>query len=92
MLPSLEAAKQSSSDGLLKLLACEIRAVVLPQIVNNRPTNHNHVIDVIHRPVQANPAHSQIEACPPLGDARFKKLKEALARICEQYGWVVAPI
>jgi hypothetical protein len=58
-----------------------------------------HIVDAIHRPIEEgnangeppNDAHAQIESHPDLGDARFKKLKEALVRIAERRGWLIAP-
>jgi hypothetical protein len=54
----------------------------------------------MHRPIETgnadslpvNEAHSQIEATPSIGDARFKKLKEALARIAVKHGWLTPPV
>jgi hypothetical protein len=58
-----------------------------------------HPFDAIHRPVAEdptrgtaeNPAHSQIEATPELNSGRFKKLKEALARLATKNGWLISP-
>ena len=41
-----------------------------------------------YRPMRA---HSQVESTPILSESRFKKLKEALARIAEKRGWLVSP-
>jgi hypothetical protein len=54
----------------------------------------------MHRPIDAgnadglpaNEAHSQIEMTPGPGDARFKKLKEALARLATKRGWLTSPV
>jgi hypothetical protein len=99
MLASLEAAKLSSTDGLVRLFAHEVRSLKLSQVVNNKPTDQDHVIDVIHRPVEEgnpqglpeNPAHSQIEAMPALSGSRFNKLKEMLARCATKHGWISVP-
>jgi hypothetical protein len=54
--------------------------------------------DAVHQPIKRseteaeNLAHSQVECTPEmLSSSRFKKLKEALARIATQHGFVVAP-
>lgn len=101
MRASLDDCKNHPSDGLLLLIAREVRAINLPQIeAKGKPAANAHKIDVMHRPIEAgnrdalpvNGAHSQIETTPSLGDARFKKLKEALARLAEKHGWLASPV
>ena len=55
-------------------------------------------VDAVHRPIVddleggENLAHSQIECSPDIRtEARFRKLKEALALIASQTGFVVEP-
>lgn len=57
-----------------------------------------YAVDVLHRPIlrteneAENLAHCQIETAPVVRSAtRFKKLKEALARIADEHGFVVEP-
>jgi hypothetical protein len=100
MRTSLDDCKNHRTDGLLLLIAHEVRAIKLLQTdPKGKPTSDAHKIDVMHRPIEAgnadglavNEAHSQIETAPSLGDARFKKLKEALARIAQKHGWLTPP-
>jgi hypothetical protein len=98
---SLNDCKNHPTDGLLLLIANEVRAIKLPQTdQKGKPTSDTHKIDVMHRPIDAdnawglpaNEAHSQVESTPILSESRFKKLKEALARIAEKRGWLASPV
>ena len=99
MLPSVEAAKKGATDGLVKVVAFEVRTIQLEIFDNDKPTGKNHVLDAVHRPIEPgnpdndppNPAHSQVEAVPVLNGSRFVKLKERLAQIATRHGWIVAP-
>ncbi len=100
-LQSADAAKKSHTDGLLRLIAHEIRAIQLSQIgANGQPLQGQfHRIEPIHSPILAgnaaghppNPAHSHIESAPVLSGARFNRLKELLAKMAQKHGWVVTP-
>jgi CheY-like chemotaxis protein len=51
-----------------------------------------HAVDVLHRPLNENYAHAQIECAPHVvSDGAWKRLKEALCRIAEQRGWACRP-
>jgi hypothetical protein len=99
MKVSLDECKLTSTDGLVCLIAKEVRKLELLEYDNGKPTGSNHQIDVIHRPIEPgdpqglpeNPAHSQIETTPALSGSRFNRLKEALARLAEKRGWLVKP-
>lgn len=93
-------ARMSNDQGVTKLTAAEVRStsgIVIRDARGNVIGQHS--VDVIHRPIKDdangepdNPAHCQIECHPTMDhDARFKRLKEALAGIATRYGWVVAP-
>lgn len=93
--PDPAQTKFEESDGVVELIASEVRRSVVPCDAHGP-----HASDVIPRPIQAdlaqgikeNLAHCQIEAQPPFcTDSRFKKLKEALARAAEKRGWRVQP-
>jgi len=98
---SLDECKVKSTDGLVRLVADEIRKLQIAQIdaATREPAGTNYQIDVMHRPIDLgndrgeppNPAHSQIEATPALNRSRFDKLKELLARLAEKNGWLVQP-
>lgn len=89
--------RKTSSDGVTSLLASQARTSCVIPITDakGKPTGRNYGVDVIHRPLDApqrNDAHCQIECDPHIANAsRFKKLKEALARIATANGFVVAP-
>jgi hypothetical protein len=100
MLTSLDSAKKKPSDGLVKVIAREVRAIQVEITGNGKPTGTFYGIDVVHRPIDPgnpandapNPAHSQVESDPAItSDTRFKKLKERLAQIAEQHGWLSPP-
>lgn len=99
MKASLDACKLAPTDGLVCLIAEEVRRLELLEYDNGKPTGSKHTIDVLHRPVEAgnpqglaeNSAHSQIETTPAISGSRFNKLKEALARLAEKRGWLVEP-
>lgn len=100
MRNSPEETKKDPSDGIIEIAAHEIRAIKGVVINGAEPNGGNYVVDVQHRPepenkekgMPANPAHSQVEAAPhPKADARFKKIKEALALIANRRGWLIRP-
>jgi hypothetical protein len=100
LLQSVDAAKKSATDGLIKLEANEIRAIQLHQVDNRgKPKAELHAIDVIYSPVlpgnaqglAPNPAHSHLETNPPISASRFNRLKELLARAAQKYGWIIKP-
>jgi hypothetical protein len=101
MRASLDDCKVKSTDGLVKLVAEDVRKLQIPQIdpATSKPAGTNYLIDVMHRPIDPgnsrgdppNPAHSQIEATPTLNRSRFDKLKEKLARLAEKHGWLIKP-
>ena len=92
-------SRKSSADGVAKLVAGDVRKTCKISIFDNkgRPTGQ-HSVDVLHRPIENDPnepdnlAHCQIECYPTIdNDNRFKRLKEALAAMASQYGWLVEP-
>ena len=92
-------SRRSTADGVAKLVAGEIRCSCQIPIYDKkgRPTGQ-HSVDVLHRPIENDPnepdnlAHCQIECHPTIdNENRFKRLKEALAAMANQYGWVVEP-
>jgi hypothetical protein len=101
MLAALDAARKNPSDGLVKVIARDVRAIRV-EITNEKgkATGNFYRIDAVHRPIDAgnpeneppNPAHGQVESTPAiLSDTRFKKLKERLAQLAEQHGWISPP-
>jgi hypothetical protein len=90
-------SKKSPSDGVAKLIAREVRNSCKIVIDPKDPSAH-YAVDVIHRPIFSDPvdpenlAHCQIECAPAISsNSRFKKLKEALARLATRHGFIIAP-
>ena len=55
MKASLDDCKYHPTDGLLLLIANEVRAISLPQTdQKGKPTSDIHQIDVMHRPIEAD--------------------------------------
>lgn len=93
-------ARRSADQGVAKLIAGEMRTNCKVSIFNNKGKETGaHRVDVLHRPIENDPdgepdnlAHCQIECDPMIDNDRvFKRLKEALAGMATQYGWVVKP-
>ncbi len=101
LLEDLESAKNLPSDGLLKLIAFEVRAITFAQVINGKVSDtQKHTTDAKHSPIEEgnadalppNPAHSHIEITPQMSKTRFEsKMRERLARIALKHGWVARP-
>ncbi|WP_371142387.1 hypothetical protein [Burkholderia cepacia] len=98
---SPEDTKHAPTDGIIELSAAEVRGIRDVEITDpqTQPPTY-YVVDVVPRPVDAdeeqgikeNPAHAQIEATPHAdANSRFRKIKEALAVIANQRGWLIRP-
>lgn len=98
---SPEETKVAATDGIIEMTAADVRGIrdVRVTTPDTDPPTY-YAVDVQPRPIEedpangiaANPAHAQIEASPhPNPDSRFKKIKEALAFIATQRGWLIRP-
>lgn len=92
-------AKQSPSDGITQLKVADVRTRCKINIVDEKgkPTDE-YAVDVIHRPLKSPPektenlAHCQIECNPIItSPSRFRRLKEALAALATQHGFLIEP-
>ena len=91
--------QKSPHDGVVMLVALEVRRVELARYEPNaKPENYR--ADVMPDPVlpgndrglPSNLAHALIVADPTINSgSRFKKLKEALARLASNGGWLIEP-
>ena len=90
----------SPSDGVTSLITKDVRAIGTVLVMNpdGRTVKQVYRVDALHRPVikseaepRDNPAHCQIECDPEIRNTHFKKLKEALALLATQRGWIVEP-
>lgn len=107
MKASSDDCKLQPTDGLVMLIAGEVRAIDggIVMGANNKPlvdasgnpTGETYRIDVLHRPIEAsattkeNAAHTQIETTPAPGRSPFERIKERLARLADTRGWIVEP-
>lgn len=91
--------KKKPTDGVVSLTALSVRQIA--DVVQNDKHGRSilvHAVDAIPDPVKDdpmlpdNPAHALIIATPDFeSDKVFKKLKESLARIASQGGWLIEP-
>lgn len=101
--PDPVQSKQDETDGVVQLIAAEIRGVTgilhNPEAAADKQVMYK--LDVLPRPIAVdnieglpeNPAHAQIEADPNVETrTRFDKIKDALARLAERREWVIAPM
>lgn len=87
-----QASKKSPSDGVIALGASEVRGISVATMNKNDEVEVKHAVDVLHRPLDENYAHAQIECAPHVvGDGAWKRLKESLCRIAKQRGWACRP-
>lgn len=104
MKPSVDRAKLCNSnpahtkkeptDGIVSLTALSIRQVDIVQKDKSGAPKYIYRIDVTPDPdlVKDNPAHARISANPDFESKNvFKKLKESLAWIASQGGWLIEP-
>ena len=87
------ASRKSESDGVICLIAGEVRAVktVVTLDQKQRPI-HPHQVDVVHDPVDGNAAHAVVRTAPALAsDSAFRRLKEALCLLANKRGWAYPP-
>lgn len=107
--PSVDRAKLRGSpnetklavtDGVISLVALEIRAISIENVDAAEGEPPQYSVDVIPRPIPVNNpdglpenrAHAQVETTPLLASpSRFKKLKEALAILASNREWAIEP-
>jgi len=92
-------ARRNATDGVTKLLTRDVRNSCKVPIIKNGTAVGEFAVDAIHRPIENdsaeadNLAHSQIECNPVIeSSSRFRKLKEALAKLADSNGFVVPPL
>lgn len=90
------SCKNDEADGVAFLVTEHVRRI--DSVRRPPPEQAFYRVDVVARPIPANserglrenPAHAQVESDPAMeSDARFRKLKEALARLAR---WIVEPV
>lgn len=100
--PDAHQTKRGPDCGVVALLTHEVRVEALVPLPPDTPASDtsNYVVDVFARPIEKdnppgepeNRSHAQIESAPEPTGSRFRKLKEALCRLAERRGFVVAPV
>lgn len=97
---SPEETKWDPTDGVVSLVAFEVRAIKVENTEATKDDPSHYSVDIVPRPIPAgnpeqlpeNMAHAQIESDPVMASgSRFRKLKEALAQIADHRGWLVEP-
>ena len=85
-----EAAKLSQNDGIICLLAKEVRDEKI--IINNPQDVTEYKLDVKPDPLQNNAAHAIIVSSPPYKNKNaFEKTKIKLAFLASKRGWLIEP-
>jgi hypothetical protein len=91
-------ARRNPTDGIAKILTKDVRQCCSVPIIKNGTPVGDHAVDAIHHPIENGPvepdnlAHSQIECNPIIeSGSRFRRLKEALAKLANAHGFVVSP-
>lgn len=92
-------AQESADDGVVSVVASDVRAIDLPQRDLKGNVEFRYGIDVHPDPIaasaerRANPAHAEIRPSPEYRtDSVFKRLLEALARLAGDRPWDVRPV
>jgi hypothetical protein len=90
--------KMSPTDGVIVVNTGDVRKSCKVPILDpkGKPIGGEYNVDVKHRPIVApdpeNLAHCQIESSPMYtNSSRFKKVKEALARLANKKGFIILP-
>ena len=93
--PSL--SKLSETDGIVSIIACEVRAIGKVTTKYQKDDVVVHAVDVIPDPTPENPAHAQIIVYPEFFGSKnkqrnaFKLLQIALATLATKKGWTLEP-
>lgn len=94
-------ARLGAGDGVTRILTGDVRRIGNIRVDPNDPTSARYYsVDVVYRPTSIaqgdfrdNPAHCRIEANPHAERPNhYRKIREALARLATEQGWVVVPI
>lgn len=87
------AAKTHPTQGVVGLVAVEVRAIrAVTKTDSSGNTVYTHDVDVVADPLPTNASHALVTVTPGFESRRpFDRLKDSLARLAEQQGWLVAP-
>lgn len=87
-----QSSRKAPSAGVVALIAGEVRGISVATLDKDEQVQMVHAVDVLHRPLDENYAHAQIECAPHVvSEGAWKRLKEALCRIAQQHGWACRP-
>ncbi len=84
-------AQKHSSDGVVALLARDVRAIDEPRRDKKGRQVGRFEIDVLPDPLPDNPAHAVVTADPPPGSNPQRRIRDALARLAQSRGWTIPP-
>ncbi len=90
-------SKQSDTDGIISLIAADVRAIGTVKTTIEGSDATLHAVDIVYDPIPDNPAHSQIVVTPEFYGSNnkrkniFKLLQFALAKLAEKNGWTLRP-
>ena len=95
--PCIYPYRLSETDGIVGLIAGEIRAIndVTSQLENKKLV---YKVDIEHKPSKKNKAHAQIFAIPKFQgkpeekEGAFDRLKISLANLASKRNWIVEPV
>lgn len=87
------SAKTNPTQGVVGLVTSEVRAIrAVIKTDSNGNTVYTHDVDVVPDPLPDNGSHALVTVTPSFESKRpFERLKDSLARLAEQRGWLVVP-
>ncbi|MBF3898958.1 hypothetical protein ISI01_26155 [Burkholderia pseudomallei] len=86
-------SKTAPTQGIVGLVAGEVRAIRdVKKTDPSGTTIYTHDVDVVPEPLPENESHAVVTVSPQFASRRpFDRLKDSLARLAEQKGWLVPP-
>ena len=85
-------SRLTKDDGIVQLQTGTVREIgVIEKKDAKGNTVSQHMVDVEAAPIDGNEAHAEITLSPEVGGKAFERLKEALARLATDSGWLVLP-
>ncbi len=92
-----EQSRISEENGIVTLIAREVRQIGEVKTNDNEGRQVNHAVDVSADPTPENEAHARIVVVPNFFGSESKKneafrlLRKALARLATRSGWTLEP-
>lgn len=87
-----QAARRSPNDGVVSLVALDIRSAGVHTLNSKGKVIQEHGVDVRHNPLTTNYSHALVVTDPAIAsDGAFKRLKEALCLLAGPRGFAYPP-